>query len=94
MIEMQMQRVAFLKYAEDLEGGYADPTLSAEMDRFYRMLEKLKELQENKESIRFEIEAKGRTGILSALLGADASATRQLDRPVPSDYIIDVMTED
>src|SRR5215469_3444587 len=33
LIEMQAQRVLFMQMAEDLEGGYADPNLSNELDR-------------------------------------------------------------
>lgn len=94
LLEMQMQRVGFMRYQEELNGGYADPNTSAEIDRWYRMVEKLKELQENKESIKFQIEAKTGGGVLTALFGERAATLRQLDTPIPSDNIIDVIAGD
>lgn len=38
LIEMQTQRVFFMKMVEDREGGYSDPALSAEVDRLTRMI--------------------------------------------------------
>ena len=43
MIEMQSSRIGFARYAEELNGGYADVTVSREMDRLFKMVESLKE---------------------------------------------------
>lgn len=43
LLSMQMQRIAFMKTAEDQSGGYADPNLSAEMDRLARMIKMQRE---------------------------------------------------
>jgi hypothetical protein len=39
MVEIQTQRVLFMKMAEDADGGHADPILSAEMDRLFKMMD-------------------------------------------------------
>lgn len=69
-IEMQMGRAAFGKFAEDLEGGYPDPNVSTEFDRLFKMVEKLRDITDDRLSLKIEAEARGSAGILSAIFGA------------------------
>jgi hypothetical protein len=69
LVEMQTQRVAFTKFAEDLEGGYPDPNLSVELDRLMGMMERAKRIEDNREFMRVSVETRGSAGILSRIFG-------------------------
>jgi hypothetical protein len=56
IIEMQGSRVAFARYAEELNGGYPDPNTGQEIDRLFKLVNQMKELEENKEFIRITAE--------------------------------------
>lgn len=78
MLEIQGQRVVFGKFVEDLNGGYPDPNVGQEMDRFFKMLETIKKLDESKELMRVTVERQGSAGALSALFGDRAQALNKL----------------
>jgi hypothetical protein len=79
LLEMQAQRVAFMRYTEELNGGYADPNVSQEMDRYFKMLEKLKALDESKEFIQITAQKNASQGVLSAIFGDRVQAMK--DKP-------------
>lgn len=79
VLEMQAQRVLFTRMAEELEGGYPDPTLSGEVDRLFRLTEQYKAISDNRDFINIQVEAKAKGGILSRLFGDHVGeATRAL----------------
>jgi hypothetical protein len=78
LLEIQGQRVAFAKFTEDLNGGYPDPNVGQEMDRFFKMLKTIKELDESKEMMRVTVERNGAAGVLSSLFGERASKLNEL----------------
>jgi hypothetical protein len=78
VIEMQGQRVAFARFSEELNGGYPDPNTSKEMDRLFKLVAKMKELEENKEFIRITAERQSSGGVMSALFGDRANTLREL----------------
>lgn len=78
LVEMQGQRVAFAKFTEDLNGGYPDPNVGQEMDRFFKMLETIKKLDESKEMIRMTVERQGAGGVLSSIFGDRAQVLKEL----------------
>jgi hypothetical protein len=78
VIEMQGSRVAFARFAEELNGGYPDPNTGQEIDRLFKIVKQLKELEENREFIRITAERQGGAGVLSALFGDRASTLNQL----------------
>ena len=82
IIEMQGQRVAFMRFAEEMNGGYADPNVSQEVDRLFKLVKSLKELEENKEFIRITAERQTSGGVLSAIFGDRASALREMENPI------------
>lgn len=71
VIEMQAQRVAFSRFAEELEGGYPDPNLSNEMDRLFRLVESMKEITDSRDTLEFSVKAKAGAGVLSRIFGTD-----------------------
>jgi hypothetical protein len=72
IIEMQGQRVAFMRMAEELNGGYADPNTSQEMDRLMKLVKSVKELETNKEFIQITASRSSEGGVLSQLFGPKA----------------------
>jgi hypothetical protein len=78
VIEMQGARVAFARFAEELNGGYPDPNTGQEIDRLFKLVSQVKELEENKEFIRITAERQTSGGVLSALFGDKANTLREL----------------
>jgi hypothetical protein len=77
-LEIQGQRVAFAKFTEDLNGGYPDPNVGQEMDRFFKMLEQIAKMDQSKETIRMTVERSGSAGVMSALFGDRAQILNEL----------------
>jgi hypothetical protein len=69
MVEMQVGRVMFARFAEELEGQGLDPALSGEVDRVFNLIEKFKNILDTRDLVRFEVEARGSSGVLSRLFG-------------------------
>lgn len=82
IIEMQGQRVAFMRFAEEMNGGYSDPNVSQEIDRLFKLVKSMKELEENKEFIRITAERSTSGGVLSAIFGDRAQALREMEQPL------------
>jgi hypothetical protein len=78
LLEMQGQRVAFAKFSEDLQGGYPDPNVGQEMDRFFKMLKTIKDLDDSREFIRMTVERQGAGGVLSAIFGDRAQTLKEI----------------
>ena len=78
IIEMQGQRVAFMRFSEELNGGYADPNVSQEIDRLFKLVGSMKELETNKEFIQITAQRQSAGGVLSAIFGDRAQALREL----------------
>ena len=76
ILEMQMERVAFMYYAEQQNGGYADPNLSQEIDRQVKLTEKIKEIKDNSSYLKMSIQARGETSYLEQVFGSDAKMMR------------------
>ena len=78
IIEMQGQRVAFMRFAEEMNGGYADPNVSQEIDRLFKLIKTTKELDDSREFIRMTVERQGSAGVLSSIFGDKAQVLREL----------------
>ena len=78
VIEIQGQRIAFMRFAEEMNGGYADPNLSQEMDRLFEMLKDTKQLDDSREFIRMTVERQGSSGVLSSIFGDKANVLKEL----------------
>lgn len=91
IIEMQGQRVAFMRYAEELNGGYADPNVSQEVDRLFKLVANMKELEENKEYVRFTAERSTSGGVLSAIFGDKAQALQEMQQPISEEDTTEII---
>jgi hypothetical protein len=72
IIEMQGQRVAFMRMAEEMNGGYADPNTSQEMDRLMKLVKSVKDMEASKEFIQITASRTSEGGVLSQLFGPKA----------------------
>jgi len=78
IIEMQVGRVAFARFAEELNGGYPDPNTGQEIDRLFKIIGEVKKLEENREFIKITAERQTSGGVLSQLFGDRASTLREI----------------
>jgi hypothetical protein len=77
MVEMQAARVAFARFAEEVNGGYPDPVVGQEMDRLVSMTDKMLKQHERRERLTVSVESEssgGGTGVLSRLFGGRPQA--------------------
>lgn len=72
LVEMQVSRVMFARFAEELEGQGLDPSVSKEIDRVFALVEKFKDISDTRELVRMEIETRSGGGVLSRLFGPRA----------------------
>jgi hypothetical protein len=82
IVEMQGQRVAFMRFAEEMNGGYSDPNVSQEIDRLFKLVKTVKELEESKEFIQITASRNSSGGVLSAIFGDRASQLRDMEKPL------------
>jgi hypothetical protein len=98
MLEIQGQRVVFSKFTEDLNGGYPDPNVGVEMDRLFKMMKTVKELDDSKEVFRMTVERQGSAGVLSSLFGDKAQTLNELPNnglnPEQTNNLIQRLNED
>ena len=93
IIEMQGQRVAFMRFQEELNGGYADPNVSQEFDRLFVLVQKLKDLDSVKEKVTVTAERTASGGVLAAIFGDKTEQLRQLDRPIEEEEATIIISE-
>ncbi|MFF7676637.1 hypothetical protein [Actinacidiphila glaucinigra] len=74
MISMQAMRVFSMRMSEEVEGGYADPNLSSEMDRLAKYVKLKADIEEAGFTFSMTMESKGsaEVGLISRLFGAQA----------------------
>jgi hypothetical protein len=91
IIEMQGQRVAFMRFAEEMNGGYADPNLSQEIDRLLKLVGNVNEMDQNKEFIQITASRQSSGGVLSAIFGDRAQALRELPEALREDSVTKII---
>ena len=96
--EIQTQRILMGRFGEEVQGEH-NPDLGKEMDRLFSMVERWRNIEDNRDTVKLSLEAKGSAeagmGVLSRLFGAKVGQNATLlETPVSSDEIIEEMTED
>lgn len=93
LIEIQSQRVLFMKMAEDMEGGYADPNLTTEIKLLQNLIDKRHEMDQEGFSLQITAKSAGSAGVLSRLFGREAGErARELPTAVASsDVMADIV---
>lgn len=97
MMEMQTQRVMFMRMAEEIEGGYADPNLTKEINVLDKMVTSYEESE--REGFTLSINARGSSGndggpgMMSRIFGKDLGRqVGELEQgPVAADDVIDAV---
>jgi len=94
-MELQATRVAFARFAEEVNGGYPDEVVGKEMDRLFRMAERMKKVDEKRERLTVSVESEssgGGTGVLSRIFGEKA----QVEPPpaIEADVVVAEIIED
>jgi adenine-specific DNA glycosylase len=85
IVEMQAQRVAFMRFQEELNGGYADPNVSLEIERLFKIIGNMKDLETNKEFVQITASRETSNGVLSQIFGDKAHALKELNKPIDED---------
>jgi hypothetical protein len=67
--EMQLQRILFLKMAEDAQGGYADPVLSSEIDRFNKLIKTKHDMEQEGFSLTVTAKQQGQMSMVNRIFG-------------------------
>ena len=91
MIEMQGQRVAFMRFAEEMNGGYADPNVSQEVDRLIKMVKEVNDMASDKEFVQITASRQSSGGVLSAIFGDKAQALRELPEALKEDTVTKII---
>lgn len=95
MLELQAQRVLFMSFIEQAEGGYADANLSKELALFNKMSAQVAEMEKEGFSINLSVKGQGSqsadAGMISRIFGRDVGQqAQQLPTPVKADDYIEV----
>jgi hypothetical protein len=94
MLEMQTSRIMFAAFAEQLEGQGMDPNLSKEMDRLFALTERFKNIEDTRDLVRFEVEARSGAGVLSRIFGGRAAENaNQLSAPISQQALDQVIID-
>jgi hypothetical protein len=91
MVEMQGQRVAFMRYAEEMNGGYADPNVSQEIDRLFKLVANVKDLESNKEFVQITASRQSSGGVLSAIFGDRVQAMKEMQQPISEEQTTQII---
>lgn len=85
LVSMQTQRVLFMKMAEDMEGGSADPILSGEIDRLGKLIEKKHNIEQEGFSLTVTAKQSGEMNMVERLFGdmGNTSSLTRLPEPKP-----------
>lgn len=78
LLEMQVGRVMFARFGEELEGQGLDSALSSEIDRVFNLVQKFRDISDSREMVRIDVEARGSSGVLSRLFGAKAAEVNNM----------------
>lgn len=91
LMAMQAQRVQFMRLTEELNGSYADPNLSLEVDRLMKIMSTQAELEDGRDFFKVSIEGRSTPGggVLSQLFGANNA-----ERTKPPMRVLDAVETD
>jgi hypothetical protein len=95
MVEMQTQRVLQARFAEEITGQELTSEVGREMDRLFTSVEKMRDIMDNRDTVKMTVEARGRSGVLSRLFGDRVGTNaKMLAHPIEADDVIDAIVEE
>ena len=94
LVEMQAQRVLLMRMIEQMEGGYADPNLSIEMSKLWKMLQ---DQGSDNNTVKLTLEAGGNNasaGMISRIFGDNAGERLAIaNEPVSAQSVMEDFVE-
>lgn len=95
VIELQTQRVFQARFAEEITGQELSSDVGREIDRLFQVVEKMRDITDNRETLKITAEARGGAGVLSRLFGTRVGANAMsLPTPMDSEDILEAVLED
>lgn len=95
MIELQTQRVLQARFAEEITGQELTTEVGRELDRLFTSVEKMRDIMDNRDTVKMTVEARGRAGVLSRLFGDRVGTNaKMLSHPIDSDDVIDAVIDE
>jgi hypothetical protein len=98
LVEIQTQRILQGRFAEEIKGE-ADVLVGIELDRLFKMVERWRNIQDNRDSLKITVDAKGagqaqaQMGMISRLFGEKAGQNAmRLESPIDAEEVIDQVT--
>jgi hypothetical protein len=93
LVEIQTQRILMGRFAEEINGQH-DDQVGREMDRLFSMVERWRSIEDNRDTMKMTIEAKGdgagNLGVLSRLFGDKVGRNAMLlEEPIESEALTD-----
>ena len=90
VIEIQTQRVLMSRFAEEVAGQELDASVGREMDRLFNLVDKLRNITDNRDTVKMTLEAKSNSGVLSRLFGPQVGEkAKMLQAPIDSNDFIE-----
>lgn len=80
-----------MRFAEEMNGGYADPNVSQEIDRLFKLVNNLNEMTADKEFIQITAQRQSAGGVLSAIFGDRAQALRELPEALKEEQVTKII---
>jgi hypothetical protein len=74
----------FMQMAEQIEGGYADPNLSSEIDRLQRLIKQKQDAEREGFTMTMQVTDTTKTGAMSRFFGADVAQKLNSQLPAAS----------
>ena len=97
LTEIQTQRILMGRFGEEIN-GQADAMVGVEMDRLFRLVKTWRDIEDNRDSLKLSIDAKGEAaasmGVLSRLFGPKVGENAtMLSQPIDADEFIQDVTD-
>ena len=97
LVEIQTQRILMGRFAEEINGQH-DDQVGREMDRLFAMVERWRNIEDQRDSLKLTVEAKGdagaQMGVLSRLFGSKVGENAsRLDSAISVDDIVSQMVD-
>lgn len=95
VIEIQIQRVLQARFSEEIQGQELTPATGREIERLYKIMEKMTAILDDRDSVKLSIKSKAESGVISRLFGTQTGQNaRQLATPLDSNDIVDATVID
>lgn len=89
ILEMQVERTMFAAFAEQLEGQGTDITVSKEFDRVFKMVEAIRNLNDDRDIFSLKVEARSGAGVIDRIFGSKVQGQMNpLPTPVDTNTVM------